>query len=243
MWKKFSTLLKLFIMVASILVLANNKTIGADPKDLSRKEAERIFVSTFKLYKSPVPQYLLFYAGKVNFSKDPQWRLKDEDFLLYNKLQQLNLIHFTETGERWLSEAPIVYEVKITEERKNDSIEVKKEELEIFGLFSGGKWYKTKLFSLKFAGCTGIRNFKEKNEAIADFDFEFVEHTNTFFTTQENLKKVVLPKDLRWQSGSFKVFLRRDWLIEVINDPKTRVTSQIPFALYDDGWRHRPPKR
>lgn len=235
---------KMFLWFIPLVVILICFTIQVYAfQDLTRKEAERLNKGV-KYPAAPAPVYLYFYTGKLSFPKHPEDRLNERHFLLYSKLHQLNLIHLRGTEEKGglLGSSP-VYEIKITEERKNDLIEVDEKGREFLRKFTfvarEKGWYQTKLFSFKSIGCTGVRNFKERKEAIADFGWEFVEHTDIFFTIAESLKRVVFADDFTQPSNYFLVFLRKDWLNQVINDPQTKVTLQFTFDLYDDGWRIR----
>jgi hypothetical protein len=201
-------------------------------KDLTRKEAENLLLAAYPVSKSPIPIYLYFQTGK--FASTYSSPVTQSEEKMYTKLKELDFLDFRKgEGDVGVLDR---YEVKVREERKNELIEVQKEELEKFKV-EGGRWYKTKIFSTKFIGCSGVRNFKEKSEAFADFEHECVDQTKTFTTIAEVLKEIG-GRGLAY-SNCLKINLRGDWLGEILKDPKTKITYQATFELYDDGWRLR----
>ena len=228
----------LFILLVVILMYFSVEVYAF--KELTRKEAEQLYFSAFRIKDKDKPNPVHLYVMVGKWGENPIGRalggyMSTEEKNVYNKLQQLKLMKLRKT---WKGELTY-YESEVTEEGKDQLIQV--EEREQFWIVFREKntesyrWYKIKLLSYKFFGCTGIRNFKEKNQAIADFAFEFVDITNTFSAIAKDISEIPSQKNI----GVKYVFidLRPDWLAEAVQDPKKKVTATFTFDLYDDGWR------
>lgn len=226
----------LWVTILAVTLMLNLLSCSKKSGDLTRKEAERLYLAAYP-HAGNEPYYIFFTIGKwVTPFPAPMGREKD----VYIKLQQLGLISFSEKEGGWHKE----YDSEVTEKGKSEITEVTKEHMKNLNLpnFEGRKWYKIKMFNVKFGGCTGVRNFIEKKEAIADFSVEFVDRTKTFSAISGELKKFLSAGgDPLYGVRFMKIFLRHDWGQKAIDDLNFKGTYSYTFDLYDDGWRIRKP--
>lgn len=227
--KKMASLVALLVLAIVLL----SAVYAMASKDLMRKEAERLFLAAFP-GASNESQYIFLPIGVWGAFPAPMSTTEKNIFI---KLQRLGLLNFNEKDKGWNGKE---YSTEITEKGKSEITDTKGFDISRLPDFKQAKWYKIRMFNAKFIRCTGIRNFNEKKEAIADFSVEFMDRTKTFSAISDELKKFL---SVRWlEPPIFKIFLRWDWLQKTIDDSSFKGTLSITFDLYDDGWRLRKPK-
>ncbi|MFH1211144.1 MAG: hypothetical protein V1645_04495 [archaeon] len=224
------TITILIVLIVSFSLLAQ----FSHASDLTRKEAEQLYRKFYVGNKTSSPCYLFLVLGKWN-----NWGMREEK-RVYKKLQEIGLIDLKIT-ESYMD----VYETKITEKGKHVMSEVTEEEVKGRNLSSDRKWYKMHILSVKFIGCTGVQNFSQKNEAIADFDYGFEDLSKTLLSISGELKKALgqmIPGEDLMNRGLMYINLRHDWLEKAIENPNFKGRLSHYFDLYDDGWRIRKTK-